>query len=80
MHFLKKFSSELNKSISTSLPEALQLLSDYEYPGNVRELQNIIERAVALESSEELTAQNLRSYLDEPSPAQERGLGPRHSE
>jgi two-component system, NtrC family, response regulator PilR len=65
MHFLKKFSSELNKNISTVSPEAHRLLQDYVYPGNVRELQNIIERAVALESSEELTAQNLRSYLDD---------------
>ena len=65
MHFLKKYSAELNKPISTFSPEALRLLQDYAYPGNVRELQNIIERAVALETSQELTAQNLRSYLDD---------------
>jgi two-component system, NtrC family, response regulator PilR len=65
MHFLKKFSGELSKNISNISSEALQLLLDYEYPGNVRELQNIIERAVALETNPELTAQNLRSYLDE---------------
>ncbi|HSB04357.1 MAG TPA: sigma-54 dependent transcriptional regulator [Thermodesulfobacteriota bacterium] len=65
IHFLKKFSGELNKEISTISPDALQLLLNYEYPGNVRELQNIIERAVALEVHQELTAQNLRSYLDE---------------
>jgi two-component system response regulator PilR (NtrC family) len=41
---------------------------NYDYPGNVRELQNIIERAVALESSQELTAQNLGSYLNEKIP------------
>jgi two-component system response regulator PilR (NtrC family) len=65
MHFLKKFSEELNKTISNISSEALQLLLDYDYPGNVRELQNIIERAVALEANPELTAQNLRSYLDD---------------
>ena len=65
IHFLKKFSAELNKPISTLSPEALRLLQDYAYPGNVRELQNIIERAVALETSQELSAQNLRSYLDD---------------
>jgi two-component system, NtrC family, response regulator PilR len=65
LHFLKKFSAELNKPISTVSSEALRLLQDYTYPGNVRELQNIIERAVALETSQELTAQNLRSYLDD---------------
>ena len=64
-HFLKKYTEELNKNILKISPEALQILLDYEYPGNVRELQNIIERAVALESHQELTAHNLSSYLNE---------------
>jgi two-component system response regulator PilR (NtrC family) len=64
-HFLKKYSQELSKSISKISPEALQILLNYEYPGNVRELQNIIERAVALEGSSDLTAHNLSSYLSE---------------
>jgi two-component system response regulator PilR (NtrC family) len=64
-HFLKKYSQELSKNISKISPEALQILLNYEYPGNVRELQNIIERAVALESSSDLTAHNLSSYLSE---------------
>ena len=64
-HFLKKYSQELNKNILNISPEALQILLNYEYPGNVRELQNIIERAVALESSPDLTAHNLSSYLSE---------------
>jgi two-component system response regulator PilR (NtrC family) len=64
-HFLKKYSQELSKNILKISPEALQILLNYEYPGNVRELQNIIERAVALESSSDLTAHNLSSYLSE---------------
>ncbi len=64
-HFLKKYSQELSKNISKISPEALQILLNYEYPGNVRELQNIIERAVALESSSDLTPHNLSSYLSE---------------
>jgi two-component system response regulator PilR (NtrC family) len=64
-HFLKKYSEELNKNIAKISPEALPILLNYEYPGNVRELQNIIERAVALESNQELTAHNLSSYLNE---------------
>ena len=64
-HFLKKYSEELNKNILKISSEALRILLNYEYPGNVRELQNIIERAVALETSQELTGQNLSSYLDE---------------
>jgi two-component system response regulator PilR (NtrC family) len=67
-HFLKKYSDELSKNMSSMSPDALRILLDYDYPGNVRELQNIIERAVALESGQELTAQNLSSYLDQPLP------------
>jgi two-component system response regulator PilR (NtrC family) len=64
-HFLKKYSEELNKNILKISPETLQILLQYEYPGNVRELQNIIERAVALEGGQELAAVNLNSYLSE---------------
>jgi two-component system response regulator PilR (NtrC family) len=68
MHFLRKYSEELNKNFLTISPESLRILLNYDYPGNVRELQNIIERAVALESSQELTAQNLGPYLNEQLP------------
>jgi two-component system response regulator PilR (NtrC family) len=64
-HFLKRYSEELNKNILGISPETLRILLNYNYPGNVRELQNIIERAVALEATHELTPQNLSSYLDQ---------------
>ena len=64
-HFLKKYSEELNKKISVISPDALRILLHYDFPGNVRELQNVIERAVALEGGQELTAQHLGSYLEE---------------
>ncbi len=65
MHFLKRYAEELNKNISGISPEALRILLNYDFPGNVRELQNIVERAVALENSPELTAPNLSSYLEQ---------------
>ncbi len=64
-HFLKVFSGELGKNIRQISPGGMKLLMNYDYPGNVRELQNMIERAVALESSDVLTAQNLSSYVNE---------------
>lgn len=67
-HFMKKYSDELGKRITQIAPGALQALLEYDYPGNVRELQNIIERAVALESGEELSERNVISYLDRHSP------------
>lgn len=73
-HFLKKYSEELGKQISQISPEALRVLVQYDYPGNVRELQNIIERAVALETSRELTVQNLSSYIEEQVPFKRKAI------
>jgi two-component system, NtrC family, response regulator PilR len=67
-HFLKKYGEELNKPIARIAPDALRILLEYDYPGNVRELQNMIERAVALEGSGELSVSNLTSYLEKSSP------------
>ncbi len=49
-HFLKRFSAEHGRLAKLSV-EAMRRLESYEFPGNVRELENIIERAVALSSS-----------------------------
>lgn len=68
-HFLKKYCEELGKSITRISPEALQFLMNYDFPGNVRELQNIIERAVALETGSQLSLENLSSYLENQLPA-----------
>ncbi|MBN1881388.1 MAG: sigma-54-dependent Fis family transcriptional regulator [Deltaproteobacteria bacterium] len=50
-HFLEKMSAEQGKEIRKISSYALEVLKDYSFPGNVRELENIIERSVALESS-----------------------------
>ena len=47
-HFLRKFSDEVGKDIRGLEPDAMSLLEGYDFPGNVRELENIIERAVVL--------------------------------
>jgi two-component system response regulator PilR (NtrC family) len=49
-HFLQKFSSEMGKDVLAMTPDALRALERYSFPGNVRELENLIERAVALSS------------------------------
>ena len=58
-YFLKKYVGSTTKSIKAISTNALQLLMQYDFPGNVRELENIIERAVLLETTELLQPSNL---------------------
>jgi two-component system, NtrC family, response regulator PilR len=53
-HFLKKYSVAAQKSILRILQESLDALKAFEWPGNVRQLENTIERAVAMETGNEL--------------------------
>lgn len=67
-HFLKKYAREQGKKIHKISSLAMRVLSNYEYPGNVRELENIVERCVTLEQSDQLTAEHLPQKLVEQSP------------
>lgn len=53
-HFLKKYASAAGRSILRVNPRSLDSLCGYEWPGNVRQLENTVERAVALETTDEL--------------------------
>ena len=64
-HFLEKFSRIHNKKIKGISPQAMKLLLSYDYPGNVRELENIIERAVVISSGKFIEAQDLPEELFE---------------
>ena len=56
-HFLKKYVAASGKSIVRMASPSLQELQGYDWPGNVRQLENTIERAVAMESSDELNVE-----------------------
>lgn len=58
-HFLKKYNERLNKNIGAISNEAMEILKKYDYPGNVRELENLIERTVALEGGATILPESL---------------------
>ena len=75
-HFLKKYSKENQKKVSDISKEARALLLRHPYPGNVRELENLIERAVVLCRGEVVTTQDLPFHFrEEKSEMWERSRG-----
>jgi len=66
-HFLKKYNDRLNKTINGISQEAMEILKKYDYPGNVRELENIIERTVALEAGSTILPESLPPFVNTPS-------------
>jgi two-component system response regulator PilR (NtrC family) len=54
-HFLERFRKSMEKPIEGISPEAMSRLESYDWPGNVRELENTMERAVALETSTQIS-------------------------
>ena len=64
-HFVRKYSAETGKEIEGVSPEALELLLGYNFAGNVRELENMIERSITLETTPMIADRHIRSYLNE---------------
>ncbi|PTL75647.1 sigma-54 dependent transcriptional regulator [Vitiosangium sp. GDMCC 1.1324] len=68
-HFLEKYSDAYGKDVRGLAPGTLQALLSYGWPGNIRELENAIERAVVLATGSELTTDDLPPVLRGPRPA-----------
>jgi two-component system response regulator PilR (NtrC family) len=81
-HFLEKYSLEMGKDIGKISAYAMSILEKYPFPGNVRELENIVERSAALETSNivlpgSLTLSNLRTGGEVSETSQKRFLDPK---
>ncbi len=79
-HFLRTYASELGREIRGLSKEALHVVMTYGFPGNVRELENLVERSVAFETGESLPPKILRTYNEGEASLvqgdQPEGLGP----
>jgi two-component system response regulator PilR (NtrC family) len=67
-HFLAKYSEQMEKEISGITHETMKLLVQYDWPGNIRELENVMERAVALELSPAILPESLPAGIRGESP------------
>ncbi|MBN1206624.1 MAG: sigma-54-dependent Fis family transcriptional regulator [Myxococcaceae bacterium] len=68
-HFLEKYSDSYGKQVKGLAPGTLQALLAHDWPGNIRELENAVERAVVLAQGAELTTDDLPPVLRGPRPA-----------
>ena len=62
-YFLVKYRDKMAKDIHSLSQETIDLLEVYEWPGNIRELENVIERAVALEKSQTILPESLPEHI-----------------
>jgi transcriptional regulator with PAS, ATPase and Fis domain len=67
-HFIDKFNMAFGKNVKRLSPQTSELLYSYQFPGNVRELENIIQRAVALADSDEILLTDLPARLNHGKP------------
>jgi DNA-binding NtrC family response regulator len=65
LHFLKKISETQGKHVDTIAQEVMSILLSYEFPGNVRELENIMERAVTLANGPSMEVNHLPADLQQ---------------
>lgn len=68
-HLLARYAAENDKAVGEISKEALELLTRYAYPGNVRELQNIVERAVVMARGAVVTCADLPAEVQKAAPA-----------
>jgi len=72
-HFIEKHSADYEKTVVGITPEALTILQQYNYPGNVRELANFIERAVVLSKNPTIAPDDLPDAINGTSPGTDAG-------
>jgi DNA-binding NtrC family response regulator len=73
-HFIRKYNNELNRHITGMDEETRRILMNYEWKGGIRELENVIERALILSEGQKITKQDLPPNLMKLEPVPEASL------
>ena len=68
-HFLRLAAAEEGKELEGFTPRALQMLEEHDYPGNVRELQNIVSRAVVVSTGGKISAREIPRGMSQRTPS-----------
>ena len=73
-HFLKKYAKENNRSVRSFSPDVVEFMLNYRWRGNVRELENVVERGVILSKDKTITLAEFPHELTGPAPVEARTL------
>jgi DNA-binding NtrC family response regulator len=75
-HYINQFNIQFRKNVRNIHPDAEKLLIHYEWPGNIRELRNVIERAILLENSTSIQIESLPSEIKNASAFEYQSINP----
>jgi two-component system response regulator PilR (NtrC family) len=73
-HFLRKYAEQMGKEVTSISQDAMDLLLRHDWPGNIRELENVLERAVALEATPAILPETLPPAIRAAAPARQAPL------
>ncbi len=68
-YFLSKYAQSMNKSVADFSPQAMEMFTGYDWPGNIRELRNVVERAMVVAHSPQIQVGDISFPFSPPPPA-----------
>jgi len=73
-HFLRIYCASAKKPLKSLQPDVLEILEDYSWPGNIRELENIVQRLVVMVNAQEITPEHLPQQMLQQSAASQEAI------
>lgn len=67
-HFIEQSNADLSKQVSGATPEVMEIFTNYEWPGNLREMKNLVKRSVLLATGNQISLKDLPPEMSSPTP------------